>query len=263
MAWRFGDFTLDEERRQLLRAGIPLSLEPKAYRASEPSPRPTTARALQGANSRRAVGRHLRFRVRPRRTGRRLAVRARRRRPPATLHPDRPWLWLCVLSARLAKMESLRVTPSWPVLRAAAALQLWANPNRSIVRSTAVTAALEEPAGAAVHVLEFARAHVLPLFFSSWPASPSQHRFCSRVLRSTSLVMAPMDEARVGVAGAWALSLRGDAQRPIEVFEVGRAGAFVSEAAARHEWRPARAQARRRGDAGLAAGVGSQLSRAR
>ena len=31
MAWRFGDFTLDGERRQLLRAGIPLSLEPKAY----------------------------------------------------------------------------------------------------------------------------------------------------------------------------------------------------------------------------------------
>src|SRR4029450_8221386 len=31
MAWRFGDFTLDGERRQLLRAGTPLSLEPKAY----------------------------------------------------------------------------------------------------------------------------------------------------------------------------------------------------------------------------------------
>ena len=31
MAWLFGDFTLDEERRQLLRAGKPFSLEPKAY----------------------------------------------------------------------------------------------------------------------------------------------------------------------------------------------------------------------------------------
>jgi Tol biopolymer transport system component/DNA-binding winged helix-turn-helix (wHTH) protein len=31
MAWRFGDFTLDEERRQLVRAGMPLALEPKAY----------------------------------------------------------------------------------------------------------------------------------------------------------------------------------------------------------------------------------------
>src|SRR5215208_792914 len=31
MAWLFGDFTLDQERRQLLRAGKPLSLEPKAY----------------------------------------------------------------------------------------------------------------------------------------------------------------------------------------------------------------------------------------
>jgi DNA-binding winged helix-turn-helix (wHTH) protein len=31
MSWVFGDFGLDEERRQLLRAGMPLALEPKAY----------------------------------------------------------------------------------------------------------------------------------------------------------------------------------------------------------------------------------------
>jgi DNA-binding winged helix-turn-helix (wHTH) protein len=31
MPWLFGDFTLDEERRQLLREGNPIPLEPKAY----------------------------------------------------------------------------------------------------------------------------------------------------------------------------------------------------------------------------------------
>jgi DNA-binding winged helix-turn-helix (wHTH) protein len=31
MRWLFGEFTLDEERRQLLRAGISVPLEPKAY----------------------------------------------------------------------------------------------------------------------------------------------------------------------------------------------------------------------------------------
>jgi serine/threonine protein kinase/DNA-binding winged helix-turn-helix (wHTH) protein len=31
MAWLFGDFALDEDRRLLLRAGVPLRLEPKAY----------------------------------------------------------------------------------------------------------------------------------------------------------------------------------------------------------------------------------------
>ena len=31
MPWVFGDFTLDEERRQLLRAGAPIAIEPKAY----------------------------------------------------------------------------------------------------------------------------------------------------------------------------------------------------------------------------------------
>jgi DNA-binding winged helix-turn-helix (wHTH) protein/Tol biopolymer transport system component len=31
MPWLFGDYALDQERRQLLRAGIPLALEPKAY----------------------------------------------------------------------------------------------------------------------------------------------------------------------------------------------------------------------------------------
>jgi len=31
MAWLFGDFTLDADRRQLLRAGMPIRLEPKAY----------------------------------------------------------------------------------------------------------------------------------------------------------------------------------------------------------------------------------------
>jgi hypothetical protein len=31
MSWVFGDFALDQERRQLLRAGMPLALEPKAY----------------------------------------------------------------------------------------------------------------------------------------------------------------------------------------------------------------------------------------
>ena len=31
MAWVFGDFALDEERRQLIRAGTPLPLEPKAF----------------------------------------------------------------------------------------------------------------------------------------------------------------------------------------------------------------------------------------
>jgi DNA-binding winged helix-turn-helix (wHTH) protein len=31
MSFRFGDFELDEERRQLLRSGEPVPLEPKAY----------------------------------------------------------------------------------------------------------------------------------------------------------------------------------------------------------------------------------------
>jgi hypothetical protein len=135
MRWLFGEFTLDEERRQLFRAETPVSLEPKAYELL-PSAYPPASRSLQAANPRRAVAGHFCLRVRPGRFGHRLAVCSWRQRAPATLHPDRPRLRLRVFwrstRGRAVPGHFDRARPSCP-----GAVEIRLN---SVVRSAASSA---------------------------------------------------------------------------------------------------------------------------
>jgi serine/threonine protein kinase/DNA-binding winged helix-turn-helix (wHTH) protein len=222
MAWRFGDFTLDGERRQLLRAGTPLSLEPKAYELLglllARQPRALSKDQIHGvlwagtfvsesalaglvADLRSVLGDD-----------------ARRPRFIRTVHG-----YGYAFCGEAREDGQPRVTPTEPVLRTL--VLSGSGQPRSFDRAfDALTAALDEPAGAAVHVLEFTAGSRPPLLLQQLAslAQPTQ------VLLSRGA----FDLVRDGADGrgdglAWLAHgpyLFEGVSEPVEVFEVGRLG---------------------------------------
>ena len=181
------------ERRQLLRAGIPLSLEPKAYELLglllARRPRALSKDQIHGVLW---AGTFVSESALPGLVADLRSVLGDDARRPRFIRTVHGYGYAFCGEAR--EDGEPRVTPTEPVLRALSPPGL-ANPECSNVRSTRVPPPSRSPPERQFMCSSSPRARGLPLFSSSWPASPSQHRFCSPVVPSTSLVMAPMDEA--------------------------------------------------------------------
>ena len=189
MPWSFGDFRLDEERRQLLRGDTPLPVEPKASSFCVFS---SSASRVRCPRRKFTVcsGPAPLFRSPP------LPVWSPTCEPLSGMTrgdhalSGRSMASVMRFAARLATPGSLQPTSAarsfvpW-CCRAPGAQLLFDRP------FAALTAALDEPDGAAVHVCEFALGSGLPSFFSSSSCSPSRRRCSCRVLRSTSHVRPP------------------------------------------------------------------------
>ena len=97
MSFWFGDFELDQERRQLLRSGEPVPLEPKAYELLslllERRPRALSRAQIRDVD----LAADLRLGVDPGRGGERHPPGARGRRAAPAVHPDGPRLRLRLL----------------------------------------------------------------------------------------------------------------------------------------------------------------------
>src|SRR5712691_5795763 len=153
MAWLFGDFALDQERRQLLRAGVSLPLEPKAYELLSLllARRP---RALSKAQIRDVLwpGTFVSESA--------LAGLVTDLRSVFGDDPRRPRFIRTVHGFGYAFCGEARedgqppVSPAGPVLRVLVLSSSGSTRPFDSARA-ALTAALDEPAGAAVHVVEF------------------------------------------------------------------------------------------------------------
>jgi serine/threonine protein kinase/DNA-binding winged helix-turn-helix (wHTH) protein len=222
MAWRFGDFTLDGERRQLLRAGTPLSLEPKAYELLglllARQPRALSKDQIHGvlwagtfvsesalaglvADLRSVLGDD-----------------ARRPRFIRTVHG-----YGYAFCGEAREDGQARATPTEPVLRTL--VLSGSGQPRSFDRAfDALTAALDEPAGAAVHVLEFT-AGSRPSLLLQQLASLAQPTQVLLSRGAFDLVRDGADGRGDGLAwlahGPYLFEGMGE---PVEVFEVGRIG---------------------------------------
>ncbi len=97
MTLSFGDFELDQERRQLLRAGPACLSRAQGLRASEPARRAPPARAVPRSDPRRGLARDLRLRIDPGCGRERHPPGPGRRRAAAALRPDSARLRLRVL----------------------------------------------------------------------------------------------------------------------------------------------------------------------
>jgi DNA-binding winged helix-turn-helix (wHTH) protein len=221
MRWQFAEFTLDDERRQLLRAGSPVSLEPKAYellsllvvRRPRALSKPqihdvlwpgtfVSESALAGlvTDLRSALGDD-----------------ARRPRFIRTVHG-----FGYAFSGDAHEEGQAPGTSVGPVLRMLVLSK--SGSMRGFDRpESAVTAALGEPDGAAVHVAE-----VTP---GSKPPSLLQELAALAERRQVLLSRAAFDLARAGHEAAddgWVWLAHGPylfegRHEPVDVFEVGRA----------------------------------------
>jgi len=222
MPWLFGDFALDQERRQLLRAGIPLALEPKAYELLSLllARRP---RALSKAQIRDVLwpGTFVSESA--------LAGLVTDLRSVFEDDPRRPRFIRTVHSFGYAFCGDAHedgqppVSPAVPVLRALV-LSGSGSPRSFDRPLAAVMAALHEPAGAAVHVFEFTP--------GSRPSSLLQQLACLAQRRQVLLSRSAFDLARDAADGngdglewlAHGPYLFEGMREPVDVFEVGRPG---------------------------------------
>ncbi len=222
MPWLFGDFTLDQERRQLLRAGNPFSLEPKAYELLSLllSRRP---RALSKSQIHAVLWPDT-FVSESALAGLITDVRSvlgddpRRPRFIRTVHG-----FGYAFCGDACDARQPQETPAGPALRMLV-LPSGGSP-RSFERPLAgLTAALDEPGGAAVHVAEFTPGSRLPLLLQQLAslAQPAQ------VLLSRGAFDLARDGADPQGDGlAWLAHgpyLFQGIREPVDVFEVGRLG---------------------------------------